>query len=98
MTCGISISLENEAIPSSQKKQSGVKKKKKKRIDFRSRVTTDGPTRSLSTRNSDMDVMASMIGHSVVHRTQKTGQKILCLDGGGVKVGDIIEITIKSFV
>lgn len=92
MTHRTSISLESEELPLSQKNQDGAKeekKKKKKRIDFRPRVTTDGPTKSLSLHNSDMDVMASMIGHSVVHRTQKTGQKILCLDGGGVKVGDI---------
>ena len=44
--------------------------------------------RSLSIYNPQMDVLTSIIGHSVVHRTSEDigGQKILCLDGGGVKV------------
>ena len=42
----------------------------------------------MSLFNPGMDVLTSIIGQSVVHRNSENqgGQRILCLDGGGVKV------------
>ena len=61
-------------------------KTRRKRIHFQHQLTSDGPTKSLSTLNRDMDVMTSKFGIGVVHHTPTTGQRILSLDGGGVKV------------
>ena len=53
--------------------------------------SSDGPMRSLSTFNCGMDVLTSIIGEGVVLRdaARAGGQKVLCLDGGGVKVGGV---------
>ena len=45
--------------------------------------------KSLSGHNPDMEVMDSIIGQSVVRANtvqQQQDQRLLCLDGGGIKV------------
>ena len=55
---------------------------------------------SISTLNPNMSVMESVLGRSVVpmrrklKKTTKRGHRILCLDGGGVKVrGQIVSVS-----
>ena len=55
----------------------------------RSRVLDrQGSRRSLSEYNPRMEVMSSIIGESVfpVGSERQEGQRVLCLDGGGIKV------------
>ena len=68
--------------------EDGRSKEKRRRKKCLRQPSSEGPMRSLSIYNPQMDVLTSIIGHSVVHRTSENigGQKILCLDGGGVKV------------
>ena len=60
------------------------------------RQNSETARRSQSSHNPDMEVMDSIIGQSVVraHLVQKREDlRILCLDGGGIKVRDISFIT-----
>ena len=70
------------------KKEGGGRGKEFRRHPhFIRQPSSDGPMRSLSTFNNDVDVLKSIIGESVVpHKALAVGQRILCLDGGGVKV------------
>ena len=74
-------------------------KKRKRRVGILHQPSSDAPMRSLSIYNPQMEVLTSIIGHSVVHRTSENvgGQKILCLDGGGVKVNKLQSFEAISF-
>ena len=67
-------------------------KRRKKKVGCLRQPSSEGPMRSLSIYNPHMDVLTSIIGQSVVHRTSENvgGQRILCLDGGGVKVNKLL--------
>ena len=58
------------------------------------RKNSEAALKFQSDHNPDMEVMDSVIGHSVVKALaaqQQESQKVLCLDGGGMKV----KITIR---
>ena len=66
------------------------KRRRRKAAFLRQPSSSNGPMRSFSIYNPEMEVLTSIIGYSVVHRTSEKlgGQRVLCLDGGGVKVKD----------
>ena len=69
--------------------ESGSSRRVGRSILRRSRILDrQGSRRSLSEYNPRMEVMSSIIGESVfpVGSERQEGQRVLCLDGGGIKV------------
>jgi hypothetical protein len=61
-----------------------------RRQNIFTRQNSEAVFKSISGFNSDMEVMDTVIGHSVVKshtaQQQQHHQRVLCLDGGGMKV------------